>query len=232
MKYSSTIIDGLSAETRKCPGQFPYELIAKSSNPTAGTMVFLLLVFALAVPTPAWSQINLDEEGKAQIYGDFRLRMESDWDSQRSNATLRSDRDRMRIRLRLGLNWNPTTFLSAGLRVRSGNQDSSQSPHITFLDFDDNSTGAQDVLLDKYFLQGKTEGLSVWGGRNSLPLWKQNELFWDDDVTIAGVGARYQVDVGNGSLTFNAGSAALPDGGVRFNGLLNTGQLVYSPAGS
>jgi hypothetical protein len=183
---------------------------------------------------PAWGQIGLDreakpnEKGKAQVYGDFRHRVESDWDSHRADGTLAQDRDRLRIRLRLGFNWNPTPVLSAGVRVRSGSRNSQQSPHVTFKDFDGNATGDQDMLLDKYFFQVRRGGALVWGGRNDLPLWKQNELFWDDDVTPVGVGGRYSLNVGTSSLTFNAGTFSLPDGGIRFNGNLHMGQAVYA----
>ncbi|MBI2246959.1 MAG: hypothetical protein HYU65_03350 [Armatimonadetes bacterium] len=71
----------------------------------------------------------------------------------------------------------------------------------------------------------------MWGGRNDVPLWKQNELFWDDDVTPAGVGGRYAVSVGTATLTFNAGTFSAPDGGIRFHGNVHTGQVVYAGRG-
>ncbi|MEK7734303.1 MAG: hypothetical protein AAB329_02560, partial [Pseudomonadota bacterium] len=117
------------------------------------------------------------------------------------------------------------------MRVRSGSRNSQQSPHITFKDFSGNVTGDQDMLLDKYFFQARRGGAFVWGGRNDLPLWKQNELFWDDDVTPAGVGGRYSLNVGTSTLTFNAGTFLLPDGGIRFHGNLHTGQAVYAGRG-
>lgn len=201
-----------------------------SSVRALGSLIISLVMITYAT-TPAWGQTNLDPEGKAQISGSFRFRHESDWDSKRADGTPRADRGRWRIRLRLGFDWNPTDVLSVGLRMRSGSRNSQQSPHITFRDFSGNATGDQDMLLDKYFLQVNAGNVTLWSGRNSLPLWKQNELFWDDDVTPAGVGATYHLDVGTSSLTFNAGSFLLPDGGVRFNGNLNTGQFVYAGSG-
>ena len=70
-----------------------------------------------------------------------------------------------------------------------------------------------------------------WAGRNSFPFWKQNELFWDDDATPAGVAASYEVPLRQARIQFNGGFFALPDGGVDFNGQMGAGQAVFS-AGS
>ncbi len=68
----------------------------------------------------------------------------------------------------------------------------------------------------------------AWGGRNSFPFWKQNEFFWDDDVTPAGVAVGYNTPWKKGSFALNAGYFALPDGGGSFNGQLAAGQAVLS----
>lgn len=198
-------------------------------NKTSRALGLLTIFFAIITQaTPAWSQYKLDPKGKLQLYGDFRLRQESDWASHTTDGRLRADRDRLRIRLRLGANWNPTSFLSSGLRVRSGSRFSQQSPHITFHDFSGNPTDDPDILLDKWFVQLKARDGSVWVGRNSPSFWKQNELFWDDDVTTGGIGASYRFGKGTSSVTINAGTSALPDGGIEFNGALHSGQVVHT----
>ncbi|MDH3604321.1 MAG: substrate-binding domain-containing protein, partial [Candidatus Tectomicrobia bacterium] len=53
-------------------------------------------------------------------------------------------------------------------------------------------------------------GVKLWAGRNSLPFWKQNELFWDDDVTPAGAGFNYKNEFEDGFLEVNAGYLVLP----------------------
>lgn len=204
--------------------------VINHKNATAAARFFLVAVL-IGMTHEAHrclGQVKLDPKGTVQLSGDFRLRAESDYDSHTPDWRLRPARDRARIRLRLGVNWTPEPFLSVGVRARSGSLDSQQSPHVTFADLQGNPTGDDDILLDKYFVQAKRKTAFVWAGRNSPAFWKQNELFWDDDVTVAGVGAGYRVGSDASNLSFNAGSAALPDGGVRFNGWVHSGQAVYA----
>lgn len=199
-------------------------------NAITAASSFLVAVFIAMTQAsmPAWGQIQLDPKGTVQLSGDFRLRAESDWDSRTPDGRLRPSRDRARIRLRLGANWTPAPFVSAGLRARSGSLDSQQSPHVTFKDLQGNLTGDQDILLDKWFVQAKRKTAWVWSGRNSPAFWKQNELFWDDDATVVGVGAGYRIGSEASNVSFNAGTAALPDGGVDLNGWMHSGQAVYA----
>lgn len=163
------------------------------------------------------------------VFGDFRIRAEADWDSQNSGGIDRKDRNRIRIRARLGLNYAANDVLSFGVRLRTGSDFSQQSPHITILDFDGNDTGDADFNLDKWSV--KARGNKLWGsvGRDSLPLWKQNEMLWDDDVTPAGVAGGFKTRVGeNGDFTVNLGYFSLPVGLRKFAGNLASAQLVYS----
>jgi len=170
----------------------------------------------------------IDKDG-FKVFGDFRIRAETDWESQNSSGVARDDRTRVRIRARLGLDYAANDVLSFGLRLRTGSDFSQQSPHITVLDFDDNDTGDAHVNLDKWFLKARRN--KIWGsvGRDGLPFWKQNEMFWDDDVTPAGVAGGYKTSVGeNGNLTVNLGYFSLPVGMQEFAGNMASAQLVYS----
>lgn len=193
--------------------------------------VFLLSV--LVAGNPAQADITIIE--KIKIYGDFRARLESDFDSQRSNGVDRNDRTRARIRARVGLKFEPKDYLMFNFRLRSGSDDSHQSPHITVVDFDDNDTGDADFNPDKWYLQAKTKNVWGWIGRNGLPIWKQNELFWDDDVTPAGIAGGLNFDLGGGKVAVNGGYFSLPVGMQEFSGNLAMGQIVLSgpvgPAG-
>lgn len=161
-----------------------------------------------------------------KAYGDFRTRFEYDWDSKRGSGVERDDRGRLRIRARLGVNYQRENY-TVGVRLRSGAEDSQQSPHITVFDFDDNPTGDADFNFDKWFFQYQTEKTKTWVGRNSLPWWHQDELVWDDDVTPAGIGFTFATPLSAGKLTVNAGLFTLPEGMRDFRGDLVLGQLVY-----
>lgn len=160
-------------------------------------------------------------------YADFRFRYESDWDSVNSRGMPRADRDRLRIRGRIGLKFEPTESLSFEVRARTGNSYSQTSPHLTIYDFDGGPTNEFDGILDKYYVKYSADDYWIWAGRNGLPFWKQNELFWSDDVTITGAAFSKTTDWQEGSLTGTTGAFFLPDGGWGLNGQMYAGQLVY-----
>ncbi len=197
---------------------------------TALRSLSLLVALGLLISSAAGAAIF--EKNGFKITGDFRARAEADFDSQRASGAERDDRNRIRIRARLGLDYAATEVFSFGLRLRSGSDDSHQSPHITVLDFDDNDTGDADFNFDKWFLKAKSELPSgetwAWIGRNSLPFWKQNELTWDDDVTPAGIGLGFKTAAGKGRLAVNGGYFSLPVGMQELAGNLATTQLVFS----
>ncbi len=169
----------------------------------------------------------LDHNTNLTFYGDVRLRYEVDWDSQGAAGVMRDDRNRARLRARLGFNYQLAEEWSVGARVRTGNSRSQQSPHLTFA-ADDGPRDNLDFVADRYFVQFKQSGFTVWGGRNTTPFWQQNELFWDEDVTPTGLAGAYDMRLGAGNLTATAGAFYLPDGGYDLNGQMLSGQLKYS----
>lgn len=189
--------------------------------------VGISILFGVVGALAAQAEVPLGDSGKVELSGDLRLRLEQDWDSLRADGTERDDRLRARIRLRLGLTYRPWDGLTAGVRLRSGSDHSQQSTHITIVDFDDNDRGDADFNFDKWYLKAKRGGLWGWAGRNSLPIWKPNELFWDDDVTPAGMAFGFETKVADGAdLSFNGGYFALPVGMREFSGELAMGQVV------
>ena len=176
---------------------------------------------AVAVPAHA-------ADRKYDLFGDVRFRLEADWDSRRADGSERDDRERARVRGRIGVDVRPKAGWQLGARLRTGSRASQQSPHVTVLDFDSNPTGDRDVLLDQWFVRAERDGSWGWVGRNSFPFWKQNEMFWDDDVTAAGIALGHELGISG--LSVVGGYLALPDGGVDFNGRLLGGQLIYSKA--
>lgn len=169
----------------------------------------------------------IDSNTNLTVYGDIRLRYEYDWDSENEQGVPREDRNRGRIRARLGAGYQLHENWSVGVRIRTGDSDSQQSPHLTFAT-DDGSRDDVDFVPDRYFLQYKNASGYVWGGRNPLPFWYQNELFWDEDVTPTGVGGAHDWRFGDGTLTASAGGFFLPDGGYGLNGEMLAGQLKWT----
>lgn len=193
----------------------------------------LCCVALIQAGAPARAEVSLGDEGKLTLGGDFRFRLEGDWDSQRADGSERDDRARARVRARLALGWQITDAWEFGTRLRSGSEASQQSSHITVADFDGNDTGDADFMLDKWFLEGRSERLWGWAGRNGFPFWKQNEMFWDDDVTPAGVAGGWARPLaGSGTLSLNLGYLQLPVGMTAFSGHLGAGQVVFEHDGA
>lgn len=119
---------------------------------------------------------------KLKFYGDFRFRAEQDWNSFRRDGSLRDNRGRLRYRLRLGFNYRSNQNLTVGARLRSGEGNNRQSPHITL-----GQNANHSIVIDKAFVKFSKPTYSIWAGKNNFPFWKQNELFWDDDVTPEGL---------------------------------------------
>ena len=195
------------------------------------TFFTLLASLYLLAPSIALAETN---ENPLSWYGDFRLRLEQDWDSKTSDGTPREDRLRARVRLRVGLNYRPTDYLDLGLRLRSGTEDGQQIPHITIIDFDDNDTGDADFNFDKWYLKAGDKDLWGWAGRNNLPIWKAHDLFWTDDVTVAGVaGGLERASGDNTRLGLNAGYYSLPAGMRGFCGNMGHVQgVMHTKAGN
>lgn len=161
------------------------------------------------------------------VNGDVRLRYESDWDSHTATGALRIDRDRGRVRLRATASYKFSDTWSFGARIRSGNTQSQQSPHLTFT-ADDGPSDDLQFSLDRYFLQYKQGTFTAWAGRNSSPFWQQNEMFWDEDITPTGLAGIFDSKQAGGTLTTTIGAFALPDGVNRLHGHLYAGQLKYT----
>ena len=168
-----------------------------------------------------------ETENKLSWYGDLRLRYEADFDSEKADGTERDDRHRGRLRARAGLNYQASESLKFGARLRTGNSRSQQSPHLTFVNDQNADDDDLDFVLDKFFVDYSRSGYHVWAGRNSFPFWKQNELFWDDDVALTGTSASFMWET-TGNLTATVGAFTLPDGGYDMHGQMGAGQLKYS----
>jgi hypothetical protein len=189
--------------------------------------VLVLAIAALAWARPAAADLFKIERFSASA--DFRVRAETDWDSQDAAGVAREDRTRLRVRARVGLRFDATPHWRFEARVRSGAEGSQQSPHLTILDFDRNDTGDLAFTFDRYIVRGQRGGLYGWAGRNVLPFWKQNELLFDDDVTMTGAAGGWEHKAGPGNLALSAGYFTPPVGMRKSSGTMFGAQAAYQP---
>ena len=157
---------------------------------------------------------------KLEFTSDFRFRIEHDWNGVRTDGSSPNDRSRLRYRFRFGLNYTLDKNSTFGARIRSGRLDDQQGPHIT-LGGNNGEFGLVEVGLEKLFYQFKTKNIRAWIGKNTLPLKKLNELFWNDNVFPEGVALKYKIFSNPESvfneLAFNAGHFIIQSRGKSFD---------------
>jgi len=168
-----------------------FKLIVKNNL----ILIFYLFTLSIVAQNIKTKPLNL--------YGDVRIRAEQDWNSKKTDGSMRKDRTRLRYRLRFGFKYSWNQNIEFGGRIISGNPKNQQSPHVSF----GNEFESSSVSIDKVYLKYKKNSFWAWAGKNSFPFWKQNELFWDDDVNPEGVAL---------------GSYVLSSGLFLFNDLPNT----------
>ena len=126
---------------------------------------------------------------KLSFTGDFRFRVEQDWNSRKPDGTYRDDRTRLRYRARFGVSYDYKDWMSIGIRLRTGDPKKQQDPHLTLGDgFKEFST--LPIALEKVYANFSHKWFSAWIGKNTFPFEKQNELFWSDNVFPEGISLR------------------------------------------
>ncbi len=125
-------------------------------------------------------------KAKLSFNGDFRFRVEQDWNSRKSDGTYRDDRTRLRYRARFGVTYEYKDWISIGARLRTGDPKKQQDPQLTlgegFKEF-----GTLPIAFEKVYANFNHNWFSAWIGKNTYPFKKQNELFWSDNVFPEGV---------------------------------------------
>lgn len=159
-------------------------------------MKWYLLLLTFFISSNLIAQKDTIVNKKLDFTGDFRFRIEQDWNSQNQNGVQREDRSRLRYRFRFGLNFSIDKHSSFGGRIRSGKLDDQQGPHVT-LGGKQGEFELVSIGLEKLFYQYKNKGFTGWVGKNSIPLIKLNEIFWNDNVFPEGVGIKYNTRLRN-----------------------------------
>ena len=124
------------------------------------------------------------------LFGDFRFRFEQDWKSLNQDGNYRSDRGRFRYRLRFGFNYKLNEHIIFGGRLRSGDIRNNQSPHVTL----GSEIKDHGIAIDKAYAKVNMTNWWFWMGKNNLPFWKENEIWWDDDITPEGIAIGSNID--------------------------------------
>jgi hypothetical protein len=159
------------------------------------------------------------EEKKLSFNGGFRIRLEQDWNSQKSDGTYRDDRFRLRYLARFGMKYQYNTWASFGIRLRTGFREKQQDPHLTLGEgFNEFST--VPIGFDKLYFRVQYKWLDTWIGKNTFPFEKRNELFWSDNVNPEGIFGSAMFKFESGfiqTVKFSAGHFILRSNGSSFS---------------
>lgn len=180
---------------------------------------YLKLIFLLLLSEQLFGQATANAESKINFEGDFRFRIEQDWNSLKPDGTYRDDRTRLRYRARFGVTYNHKNWVSFGSRIRTGDPTKQQDPHLTLGEgFKEFST--LPISFEKVYARFNHKWFSSWIGKNTFPFQKQNELFWSDNVFPEGIAVsglfNFQTS-GIQSLKVNSGHFIASANGASFN---------------
>ncbi len=181
-------------------------------------LIITLFFFVLINPS-LFSQSDTTATKKLTFTGDFRFRIEQDWNSRKSDGTYRENRSRLRYRFRFGAKYQVTEWAEFGMRLRTGFREKQQDPQLTLGEgFKEFST--VPIGFEKLYFKAHYKNFSGWLGKNTFPFEKQNELFWSDNVFPDGVFVSglfpFESSFIN-SLKINASHFILSSSGSTFN---------------
>jgi hypothetical protein len=170
-----------------------------------GLLVLIVAVVCTSLPLFSGAQLSFDGlKDKLKFTADVRMRAEEDFNYTNASGTEVDDRFRLRSRVRFGTTFQFNEHISFGLRVRAGNINDQQSPHITWGGSED---APWSLGFDKAYIKGDY-GKWWWSvGKNDFPFYPVvDEMFWDQDVTPEGLAL-------GGNLKANDQWALKPTGG-------------------
>lgn len=201
-----------------------------SQSMTYSIRSFWYLLFATAAYGCGLMAQSVDTtsfDNELQFFGDFRFRFEEDWNSRQADGTYRADRFRMRYRFRYGLKKRLDQNFVVGARLRTGNLNDQQGPHIS-LGGSGGEFSTLSIGLEKAFLKFEKDHIWAWIGKNEYPFWKGHELLWNDNVFPDGLAVGGDWAIGkNASITPTSGYFVLRPGN---DPLTSTGYLFSTQA--
>ncbi|MCF7956941.1 MAG: putative porin [Phycisphaerae bacterium] len=131
--------------------------------------------------------------------GDFRYRHES----IEAENDGKPDRHRNRFRARLGLKAKINDDLDLGFRFATGSEDPVSTNQTLAGSFSSKGFWVDKAYLDYHPI----DGFNVLAGKMGNPFVKvgKNQLIWDGDLTLEGVGGQYKTSLGDMTELFANG---------------------------
>ena len=138
---------------------------------------FFLSLLLITILQAGYSQNNL------KIFGHITTGPELNRNIRLSNNSTRANYDRLLLKMNFGFKYLYDNFTFSG-RVSTGNTGNQRSAYV---DLGNHTFSQKSIFLDKAYIKYKHNGWIAWLGKNSINLWKTNEILWDNDLKPEGV---------------------------------------------
>ncbi len=129
----------------------------------------------------------IEQTGYAQnelkIFGHISIGPELNRNIRLSGQSTQADYDLFRLKMNFGFKYLYDDFTFSG-RISTGDADHPRSAYVNL----GNTFSNKAIQIDKAYIKYHHDGWTAWIGKNSINLWKTNEILWDDDVKPEGIG--------------------------------------------
>ena len=148
---------------------------------TLTAVIFTLLSFQGLAEGEAMHGSGSDEG--ASLFGDFRFRYLTGGEETTGANEADYGGSQMQFRFRAGVKYRLSEKLSFKGRLRTDMEDVPGGSYQNM----GGDFRSKNVGLDLAYVKGKMAGIKLKLGKQPLPFWKQNEVYWDNDVTPEGI---------------------------------------------
>lgn len=104
-----------------------------------------------------------------------------------------ADRERMRLIAHGGIQSKWHQQWRTQIRFRTGLKNKQNVPAITVYKFNDQPQPDNDVFIDRFFVQGKFDDVTVKAGKIPLQPHQVTDIFWDHHLNPIGLSVNYRV---------------------------------------
>ncbi len=122
-------------------------------------------------------------QNRLKIFGHISIGPELNRNIRLSDNSDQPNYDRFLLRMNFGFKYLYKDFTFSG-RISTGNTGNHRSAYV---DLGNHAFSQKSIFLDKAYIKYKHNGWTAWLGKNSINLWKTNEILWDNDLKPEGI---------------------------------------------
>ena len=127
-------------------------------------------------------------QGDLKIFGHITISPELNRNIRLSDQSTQADFDQFRLKMNFGFKYLYKDFTFSG-RISTGDADNPRSAYVNL----GNTFSNKALQMDKAYIKYQKDGWAAWIGKNSINLWKTNEILWDNDIKPEGIGVRKNI---------------------------------------